>query len=815
MDRYICIHCHFYQPPRENPWLEAVELQDSAYPYHDWNERICAECYAPNSASRILDPASRIVQIVNNYRHISFNFGPTLLSWLEEKAPDIYEKIVGADRESRSRFSGHGSAVAQAYNHMILPLSTRRDRETQVLWGIRDFQQRFGRDPEGMWLPEAAADVETLEVLAELGIKFTMLAPHQAKQARKLNRGVWRNVEGAKIDPTQAYLCRLPSGRSINLFFYDGPISRAVAFEGLLSSGERFAQRLLSGFNESRKWPQLMHIATDGETYGHHHRHGDMALAYALHYIESNHLAKITNYGEYLEKHPPKVEVEIIDNSSWSCAHGVERWRSDCGCNSGGRPGWNQQWRAPLRAALDWLRDSLIAPYEQKARELLNEPWAARDEYIQVVLDRSPERLWRFFEKHASHPLSQEETVTVLRLLEMQRHLMLMYTSCGWFFDELSGIETVQVIFYAGRALQLAEMLFGDHTEEQFLNRLAQAHSNLPENGNGADIYRRWVKPAMVNLLGVGAHYAISSMFNDYEPEDSIYCYDVHRDDYHLDASGRARLGVGRVRIRSQITRDEQEISFGVLHFGDHNVNAGVRDFQGEQKYREMLYAVEEAFVRADLPATLRAIDRHFPGSSFSLKSLFRDEQRRILDQIMNSLVTEAEASYRGMYDAHAPLMRFLNELNMPLPHVLRMTAEFVLNSALRREFAQEGFDLPRIQSLLDTARHDAIALDSAGLSFVLRNRLAAMMEELAANSRDHNKVEELERAVRLVRSLPFEVDLWKPQNIYYDLLQSVYPEVSSRDAEDSRLWTRHFTALGEQLGINVSAVQVSLPAAA
>jgi alpha-amylase/alpha-mannosidase (GH57 family) len=816
MDRYICIHCHFYQPPRENPWLEAIELQDSAYPFHDWNERITAECYAPNSASRILDPANRILQIVNNYRHISFNFGPTLLSWMEHNAPDVYEKVLEADHESRAQFSGHGSALAQPYNHMILPLATRRDKQTQVLWGIRDFQQRFGREPEGMWLPETAVDLETLEVLAELGIKYTVLAPHQARQVRKLRRtSVWRNVEGANIDPTQAYVCRLPSGRAISLFFYDGPISRAVAFEGLLSSGESFARRLLGGFNDSRKWPQLMHIATDGETYGHHHRHGDMALAYALHYIESNHLARITNYGEYLAKHPPKVEAEIIDNTSWSCAHGVERWRSSCGCNSGGRAGWTQLWRAPLRQALDWLRDDLTPRFEQKARELLKDPWAARDAYIRVVLDRSRESLWRFFEVHALRPLSDAETMTALKLLEMQRHLMLMYTSCGWFFDELSGIETVQVIFYAGRALQLAEMLFGDHTERSFLDRLALAQSNLPEHGDGESIYVRWIKPAIVNLLDVGAHYAISSMFHDYAPQDSIYCYDVERDDYHVDESGRARIATGRARIRSQITRDAAEISFGALHLGDHNLNAGVRYFQGEQPYREMRYAVAEPFSRADLPSTLRAIDRHFPQGGFSIKSLFRDEQRRVLDRIMATVVSDAEASYRGMYEAHAPLLRFLNEVNMPLPRVLRMTAEFVLTSSLRRELAAEDFDLGRVQALLDSARRERVALDSEGLSYALRNRLGAMMEQLAGDPHSPEKLETMERTISLVRSLPFEVDLWKVQNIYYDLLQRVYPEVSAAADEPSLAWTARFAALGELLGISVQPATVQVPVAA
>ncbi|HSB77007.1 MAG TPA: DUF3536 domain-containing protein, partial [Terriglobales bacterium] len=498
MERYLCIHCHFYQPPRENPWLEAVEIQDSAYPYHDWNERITAECYAPNSAARILDAEGHIVKIVNNYSRISFNFGPTLLSWMEDNAPHIYAQILEADGESQRLFSGHGSAIAQAYNHMILPLATRRDKYTQVVWGIRDFERRFQRLPEGMWLPETAVDLETLEVLAELGIRFTILAPHQALQVRKITGQRWRNVEGAKIDPTRAYQATLPSGRHISLFFYDGPISRAVAFEHLLSNGEHFAERLVSGFSEARRWPQLMHIATDGETYGHHHPHGDMALAYALEYIESRGLARITNYGEYLTKHPPTHEVEIISNTSWSCMHGVERWRSDCGCNSGMKAGWGQHWRAPLRRALDWLRDELAGPYERRAGEYLTNPWAARDEYIQVVLDRQPAARDVFLARHQSRELNADEQIAVWKLLEMQRHAMLMYTSCGWFFDELSGIETVQVIMYAGRALQLANEAVEQDFEPGFLERLAAVPSNVASFSDAARIYITWVKPAIL-----------------------------------------------------------------------------------------------------------------------------------------------------------------------------------------------------------------------------------------------------------------------------------------------------------------------------
>jgi alpha-amylase/alpha-mannosidase (GH57 family) len=479
MERYVCIHGHFYQPPRENPWLEEVELQDSAYPYHDWNERVAAECYGPNSASRILDGEGSILEIVNNYSKMSFNFGPTLLSWMERHQPETYEAVLEADRLSMERFGGHGSAMAQVYNHMIMPLANRKDKVTQVLWGVRDFEKRFGRFPEGMWLPETAVDIETLGVLADAGIRFTILGPQQANRVRRIEReGEWVDVGGGKIDPTMAYLCLLPSGKTMTLFFYDGPISKGIAFEGLLGSGEGFAQKLANAFNDQRGWPQLVHAAADGETYGHHHRFGDMALAYCLHSIESNHLAKITNYGEYLGLFQPTHVVEVFDNSSWSCVHGVERWRSDCGCNSG-RSGWNQQWRKPLREAMDELRDNLVSVYEWQVSKFLKSPWEARDHYIDVVLDRSPDKIEAFLQKEAVRELTREEKVKVLKLLEAQRNGMLMQTSCGWFFDELSGVETTQVLQYAARAVQLTEESLGISLEPDYLRALEKAPSNI------------------------------------------------------------------------------------------------------------------------------------------------------------------------------------------------------------------------------------------------------------------------------------------------------------------------------------------------
>lgn len=805
-ERYICIHGHFYQPPRENPWLEAVEQQDSAYPYHDWNERINAECYEQNAASRILDAQNQIVKIVNNYSSISFNFGPTLLSWLAEKAPAVYEAILAADEQSARRF-GRGSAMAQCYNHMIMPLASRRDKLTQVIWGIRDFVHRFGRHPDGMWLPETAVDLETLEIMAEHGIRFTILEPHQISYQRRIGESVWSDVRGGRIDPTRPYLVQLSEQRSIAVFVYDGPVSRAVAFERLLVNGATFASRIASTFNEYRPWPQLANIATDGETYGHHHRHGDMALAYALQYIEDRGLARLTNYASYLVLHPPTHEVQIVERTAWSCVHGVGRWSTDCGCNSGGNPGWRQHWRQPLRAALDWLRDSLATRFEGLGRRLLQDPWAARDDYITVILDRSPETVASFLARHGRGQLDEGQCISVLKLMELQRQLMLMYTSCGWFFDDLAGIETVQVLRYAGRAIQLARELFGEDIEEPFLEHLARAHSNDPTRGDGRAIYERSVRPAMVDLHKVGAHYAMSSLFESYEEQDRVYAYEVTREDYHLVPAGKSRLALGRIHIRSSITGEAARLIFGMLHLGDHNLSGGVRDFTNEESYRALVNEGVELFQRADIPGVIRLVDRNFGQEAYSLRLLFGDEQRRILNLILTSSLAEAEAAYRQIYEYHAPLMRFLASMGTPVPREFQIAAEFAINTQLRRLIEAPALDIERINALLREAARSGVTLDTAGLGYALGQTIARITEAFRHAPETIAVLQQLDDAVGLARSLPFEVDVWETQNVYYALLQTVYREFQHEASQgylDARQWVAAFSSLGRRLRFRI-----------
>lgn len=783
-DRAICIHGHFYQPPRENPWLETVEAQDSASPYHDWNERITAECYAPNAAARIVDRQNQIIRILNNYSRISFNFGPTLLSWLQQNAPRVHNAIVRADRHSQNLFSGHGSAMAQIYNHLIMPLATTRDKVTQIRWGIADFRHRFGRLPEGMWLPETAVDLETLDLLAQNGIRFVLLAPHQCARIRPLAGAsgsvkaseAWIETPSATVDTRQPYLVRLRETRTIAVFFYDGPRSRSIAFEGLLNSGEKFVERLMSGFRLDSQDAQIVHVATDGESYGHHHRFGEMALAWALGWVkEQEHSGantRLTNYGEFLEQHPPRFEAEIFENTSWSCAHGVERWRSDCGCN-GGRQGWNQPWRKPLRDALDWLRDCVAPLVREAGEKLFRDLDAARNGYISVILDRSRESRDAFLNEHAKRTLTQEERTRAFRLMELERHAQLMYTSCAWFFDDISGIETVQIIAYASRVAQLAREVFGDKAasfEDEFVQRLAAAKSNVPDHQNGSVIYNRMVRPLQAGLEHVAAHYAISSMFTSYPDEAELFCYTVRRVAYETALSGRVHMAAGKAMITSHITEAAEPVEFAVLHFGDQNITASVRrwDPAAAESHRKFVVEAKAAVTRGDFPEVVRAFDRHFGGEAYSIRSLFRDEQRRILDILLRGTIAEVEASLSTIYESQASLLHFLTQAGLPRPEPLNLAATFAINAGLRKAIESDPIDTVQVRIWLGLAAADQIVLDTKLLTFLVDRKMKAAMVALHADPSDSHRLDTALQLARTVRELPFDLNLWQAQNLWY-----------------------------------------------
>jgi alpha-amylase/alpha-mannosidase (GH57 family) len=685
---YITIHGHFYQPPRENPYLNAIERQPSAFPFHDWNARIHHECYRPNAFARIFNDEGKVVDIVNNFEYLSFNMGATLMSWLEGHDPEVYQRIIEGDRRSCERLAGHGNAIAQVYNHIILPLANDQDKVTQVRWGKADFRRRFGRDPEGMWLAETAVDYATLKVLVDEGIRFTILAPSQIAKCRPLPTETnpapeWIEVGGAQIDPTRPYRCFLDDGRSIDIFVYDGPISRDMGFGEVLSNSEYLVRRLGQGIRLEAETSQIISVATDGETFGHHRQDTEKCLAYAFMVDFPQKGWKVANYAYYLSIHPPTWELKIKPATSWSCCHGVDRWQDDCGC--GGGDNLQLKWRRPLRDSLNWLRDRLAEIYEAEGRHLFNDPWSARDEYIRVILDRSSQNLDEFLLRYQSHPLSSIERLDALRLLEIQRHSLLMFTSCGWFFEEISRPEGVQILRYAARAIELAGEVAGLQLEGDFILQLAAAPSNDLAYKNGAEIYHKLVRTARVDFNQVAAYYAISSLLQNYPQQQRVYCYDAQQLDYQKQQIGSLTLAIGQIHLTSTITQESQHLIFAVLYISGWDFHCCIEPFNNRLAYNQIKEKLFTILQQASTAQILLAMAQTFGESSYSLQDLFAEERYRIMQQLSQKTRQDLDRLYTRVYrDNYGILVAFQQE-ELPVPQELQVAAEIALADQCRR----------------------------------------------------------------------------------------------------------------------------------
>jgi alpha-amylase/alpha-mannosidase (GH57 family) len=769
MARLLCLHGHFYQPPRENPWIEEIEVQDSAEPFHDWNERIAVECYGPNGAARIKGEGDRILAIVDNYRHLSFNFGPTLLAWLERFRPDVYARVLAADARSVAE-RGHGNALAQGYGHAILPLLSPRDRLTQIRWGLADFRRRFRREAEGFWLPETAADGPTLAALAGEGVRFTVLSPYQALRVRAPG-GEWQDASGARFDPTRPYRVRA-GDRELAVFFYDGNIARDLAFGDALSSPDALVRRLLGGFDHGRRHDEVLTVALDGETLGHHKKGGDEALAAALRRLGEAGDPRVVNLSEALVRSPPEWEAEIAEGSSWSCAHGLERWRSDCGCEVGGEPGWRQGWRAPLLAALEGLRDRLSEIYERELSPLLPDPWGARDRYVEVVLDPARREAPDFAAREAGRPLSRDELVRALRLLEMQRQALLMFTSCGWFFAEVSGLETVQILKYAARAIQLARDASQVDLEPAFEAALARAPSNKPAYGDGKGVYDALVRPSVVTLEGLAAHLAIASAARETPAQGDVFRYRYRLEGRRTALSGPATMTLGRMRLESAATREELDALYCVLHFGAADFRCGIAPFRDPTHHAEVEAALFANLEQLSFHRVLREIDRFFPGRDYALRDLFLDERRRVARALLEGTLRRQEERHREVFEDNRRLMEFLREIDSPIPGPLRVSADVTLTG--------------RLLEVMRRARSGELTLDEAeaqlGMIVRLAGRLGARLfvapvragveaivlerlERLAAGDDPPARAAEASAILALAERLGLRVDLWAAQN--------------------------------------------------
>lgn len=814
-EKFLTIHGHFYQPPRENPWLEAIELQDSALPFHDWNERICKECYNPNSVSRIVDNKNQILDIVNNYQYMSFNFGPTLLSWMEEFAPLTYERIIKADIDSISEHSGHGNALAQVYNHMIMPLANAHDKETQVKWGIRDFEYRFGRKPEGIWLAETAVDDATLKVLVDNGIKFTILSPYQALKIRKTGDKEWQDVSWGNIDPARSYKYTLKSDskKSIALFFYDGAISKSVAFDELLKDGNRFIKRLKEGVSETRNYPQLVNIATDGESYGHHTKFGDMALSYVLKIKAEDEDFKITNYAEYLDKYESDYEVDIKQASSWSCFHGVGRWKEDCGCSTGGHPGWNQKWREPLRNALDYLRDGLAKVFEAEGPKYFNDnPWAIRNKYIAVILDRNYVTIRKFQKENFKPDLTEEQKVKGMELLEIQRQAMLMYTSCGWFFSEISGIETVQIMKYAARAMQLVARFTNEDFETHFKDILSQAKSNIAEFGTGKDIYERFVKPSVVTAKQIACLWAISSLYQDFEDEEDVYCYTVKRHSYQKVQKGSSNFLVGHIEISSKVTLQKADLMFALMQYAGGDFHCAIKEFSNDAEFNELQTTLIKTFALNPITEIIRTLDEKFGKEYFTLKDIFIEERKKILQILLKDQLEKFGNTYKEMYDQGKGSIYHMQNLGLEIPKEFKISAEYALSHRYNDLLAgSDGFvEDPIVQQIKDInyeAKRMNIDIDKTPSNKNFAKRIITNLNRLT-KSFEIQQADTIIELFEMVEKLALQIDISEAQNIYYnkiyhrigDILENNEKEPRDKDIKFIKLLLN----IGEKLNINV-----------
>ncbi|MCB9799554.1 MAG: DUF3536 domain-containing protein [Candidatus Omnitrophica bacterium] len=809
----LCVHGHFYQPPRENAWLEEIEEQESAKPAHDWNERIYNECYRPNTAARVLDAKGKIIDVVSNFKWISFNFGPTLLSWMQEKHPDAYQAILDSDRQSCLEHYGHGNAIAQVYNHIILPLANARDKVTQVRWGIEDFRHRFGRSPEAMWLAETACNEATLEVLVDHGMKYLILSPYQADSIRPIDSPHWQDASDGKIDPSRPYRCYLKKdpSRYIDIFFYDGPVSRQIGFGDLLFDAKLFMASIEKAKGNERD-TQLIHVATDGETYGHHKAYGERVLAYVMNVTAPKHNYRIVNYGEYLAENPPQFAVKIQTGedgmgTSWSCAHGVKRWKEHCGCRGDGPAEWTQHWRKPLKESLDWLSGELALLYEGRAREYLKDVWEARNDYIQVILDRSDESVNRFFQVHQKASLKEKERVECLKLLEMQRHSMLMHTSCGWFFTELSGIETVQILQYAARAIQLAFQVTHDSLEEAFMERLSEAKSNVREFGTGRQIYERFVLSKTFNLKNAASMYAMASTIHGFYPDKtrvSTYCFDIKQLHHREEAIGNLNLSFGHVRVCSRITWEEKEYVFAVVQIGLYDFRCSVKPFTDILELENLEKEFFDGVQTLHIIEILRKMDVFFGKKYYALKDLPIRERKQVISILTREAIEKISVVHENLYDENRRMSEIYSSINLPLPAEVCYAVEHTLSRRLLKavqSLAAQGFNLKKtneIQRLINSAKSFGIKMQKKEVAVFLDHQLLQKTKEIAANVGIEN-IQSCLSILKLAEKIEIELNIHWTQDILFSYLKKTITTEGWKkmDSEIQNILMRYAALLG------------------
>ncbi len=798
MKKAICIHAHFYQPPRENPWLEYVEQQSSAYPFHDWNERITIECYEPNSASRLVNNENKIVDIVNNYSKISFNFGPTLLQWMKKFQRDAYESIVKSDEKSvREK---NPAAIAQCYNHMIMPLCNSRDKTTQIIWGIKDFEHHFKRKPLGMWLPETAVDIKTLEALAKEKIKFTILAEHQAKEIKKISSDLFQRPE-TNLSLNSPYLCKLPSGKSILIFIYNGDISYKISFSTLLSNGIDFAKELINKFNNKNDF-QLVSAATDGETFGHHKKFGDMALASCLRFLQKQNV-NIYSYSKYFEETTVLYEMKINENTSWSCAHGIGRWKEDCSCNTGAYPKGNQKWRKFLRESLDFIRDELNKNYEKTIKAFNIDPWELRNDYISVILDRSKKNIDDFLKRNINKSLSNEEKTTILTSLEIQRHLMLMYTSCGWFFDDISNIETIQILRYAKRALQLAN---DQDLEKKFIALLEKAQSNDESLKNGKIVYEKFVNPSMLTLENILSHYAIALLFEDFDKITHFLCYEFIINDLNKEIIGSNLLFKGKISVTSLITYETKELYFICVFLYPFTVYSYVESLEKDSDYFSFLKNVQNLFSSNKFfELNELFLENKKNKNIYSFWDMFTDEKNKILQKLLKNLFKSFKDIMKKELENKMQIFCEIKAQNIYLPEMLNRSLDLYFYFEIYDLIQCNGFELCKCNELIKRAKQWNINFETEHIRLEAEKKLKELFiiwEKSPLNIHIMEKI--INFLIIFVKKLNIKINLWHSQNAFFSIKKEHKSTIDKIESTISHKWNELFFQIADLLNFKL-----------
>ncbi len=821
--KHLIIHGHFYQPPRENPWTERIDRQESAAPHHDWNERITRECYLPNSCSRRLDSFGRIKNLVNNYTRLSFNFGPTLFRWLEKYHPELHRDIIHADRLSMKLNNGHGNAIAQVYNHIIMPLASRRDQKTQILWGVRDFKRCFGRDPEGIWLAETAINQVTLDILIESGFRFIILSPHQAEKFRPLKlkeKPKWKNVSGGTIRTGFVYRCHSGKVKAknnyIDIFFYDAKLSENISFNHLLRNGDILSDAIDSSYE--RCGNDLVTIATDGEIYGHHEPFADMALAYLIESSAEKHNLTITNFGAYLDTHEPEFEVKLKRGknnlgTAWSCSHGVGRWKEDCGCNVNSPADWNQKWREPLRDSLNTLRDSLADIFKHEGDKLLRDPWKARDDYIVAMNSGTADEREKFLAGHSKKSLSRKEKITALKILESQRNAIFMFTSCGWFFDDISGLESVQLLKYAARAIELVGEKYSRKLEDEFLSELSKAKSNLPDTGTGANIYQAKKKFSSTTPSFIAGQYVISSHLSCPEASPEIFGYSFNELDSYSKEGGEGTIHSGFLEIESSPIPEVFKFGYFLMLKEDVQVICLLKEFEnieGFKKIKKEIMTLPSNSKRKDV---LQFAVEHFGGHVFSIRDLFPEDSDTILTTISDHKLKSLETMLKDIYIKNREFLRLLSETSLTPPQSILIPARTYLERSLSHELKiwqksllPEG--IQGIRKVTSDASYYGIDIDKSAVSktfsqFLLENVKRQKERLIAAES------EAMIQFVNFCSEIDVEIETQMIQNEIFAILNSTLRKelkaiksLSKRSGKDLNPVTQ-FLRLAERFNFN------------